>query len=297
MSMDLVLFGELALNGALSGLMYSLVAMGIVLIYKSSSVPNLAQGAMTMLGAYVVLAITTHIGAPMWVAIPLAMGTMFFVGVGIERVALRGLAGQPIIMILMMTLGLDIFVRATSMAIWGASSRPMQIGISDEPLFLGPLLLNRAYLLGAVVALMLFAVFTLFFRTRMGIVLRAISDDYTASWSVGISVERGVALSWAISSMVATTAGVLWGSVQGVDQSLALLLLKGVTVAVLGGLDSIGGAILAGLLLGVFEAVASGYLDALLGAGSRDLVVATTLILTILIRPHGLFGRHDIERI
>jgi branched-chain amino acid transport system permease protein len=131
----------------------------------------------------------------------------------------------------------------------------------------------------------------------MGIVLRAISDDYTASWSVGISVERGVALSWAMSSVVATIAGVLWGSAQGVDQSLALLLLKGLTVAVLGGLDSIGGAFLAGLLLGIFEAVASGYLDPLLGGGSRDLVIAATLILTILIRPHGLFGRHDIERI
>jgi len=295
--MDLMLFGELAVNGALTGLMYSLVAMGIVLIYKSSAVPNLAQGAMTMLGGYVVLAIAGAFGAPLWVAIPLALGTMFLVGVGIERVALRRLAGRPIIMILMMTLGLDIFIRGGSMAIWGGTNRPMQLGISDAPLFLGPLLLNRTYVVGAVVAIALFVLFLLFFRTRMGIVLRAISDDYTASWSVGISVERGVALSWALSSVVATTAGVLWGSVQGVDQSLALLLLKGVTVAVLGGLDSIGGAILAGLLLGIFEGVASGYLDPLVGGGSRDLVVAATLILTILIRPHGLFGRHDIERI
>ena len=295
--MDWILLLELGVNGALTGLMYSLVAMGIVLIYKSSSVPNLAQGAMTMLGAYVVLAIAAGLGAPMWLAIPLAMGTMFLVGVSIERVALRRLAGRPIIMILMMTLGLDIFLRATAMAVWGGSSRPMQIGISDAPLFLGPLLLNRAYVIGAAVALVLFGLFVLFFRTRMGIVLRAISDDYTASWSVGISVERGVALSWAMSSVVATTAGVLWGSIQGVDQSLSLLLLKGVTVAVLGGLDSIGGAVLAGLLLGIFEGVASGYLDPLVGGGSRDLVVAATLILTILIRPHGLFGRHDIERI
>ena len=295
--MDFSLFAELAINGALSGLMYSLVALGIVLIYKSSSVPNLAQGAMTMLGAYVVLAIANGIGLPMWTAIPLAMGTMFFVGMGIERVALRRLAGRPIIMILMMTLGLDIFIRATTMAIWGSSSRPMSIGISDEPLFLGPLLLNRSYVVGAVVAAALFAIFFFFFRTRRGIVLRAISDDYIASWSIGISVERGVALSWAMSSVLATTAGVLWGSVQGVNQGLALLLLKGLTVAVLGGLDSIGGAILAGLLLGLLEGVASGYLDPLVGGGSRDLVVAATLILTILIRPHGLFGRHDIERI
>lgn len=295
--MDFSLFTELAINGALSGLMYSLVAMGIVIIYKSSSVPNLAQGAMTMLGAYVVLAIANRFNLPMWAAIPLTMGTMFFAGIGIERVALRRLAGRPMIMILMMTLGLDIFIRATSMAVWGSSSRQLSIGISDDPLFLGPVLLNRTYAVGAAVAVALFLLLMFFFRTRRGIVLRAISDDYIASWSIGISVERGVAFSWAMSSVLATTAGVLWGSAQGVNQGLAMLLLKGLTVAVLGGLDSLGGAILAGLLLGLFEGVASGYLDPLVGGGSRDLVIATMLILTILIRPHGLFGRHDIERI
>ena len=288
---------ELGINGALAGLMYSLVAMGIVLIYKSSSVPNLAQGALTMVGAYVVLVFANGAGLPMWAAIPLAMVTMMGVGLAIERVALRRLAGRPIVMILMMTLGLDIFLRAVTMAIGGGTARPLRIGISDEPLFLGPLLLNRAYAVGAVVALLLFGIFVLFFRTRRGVVLRAIADDYMASWAVGISVERGVALSWALSSLVATAAGVLWGSIQGVDQSLSMLLLKGITVAVLGGMDSLGGAILAGIGLGALEAVASGVLDPLLGGGTRELVVALVLILTIMIRPHGLFGRHDIERL
>lgn len=295
--MDLMYLLELAVNGGMAGLMYALVAMGIVLIYKSSSVPNLAQGGLTMLGAYMVLAFSNGLGLSMWAAIPLAMVSMFLMGMGIERVALRRLAGRPIVMILMMTLGIDIFIRATTMTIWGGSGRPLQIGISDEPLFLGPLLLNRAYVVGAAVSLVLFTAFMLFFRTRRGVVLRAIADDYTASWSVGISVERGVALSWALSSVVATTAGVLWGSVQTVDQTLAMLLLKGITVAVLGGMDSLGGAILAGLLLGILESVASGVLDPLLGGGTRELVVAAVLILTIMIRPHGLFGRHDIERI
>ena len=295
--MDWAYFLELAINGGLAGLMYSLVAMGIVLIYKSSSVPNLAQGALTMVGAYVVLAFAAGLGWPMWLAIPAAMLAMCGLGIGIERVALRRLAGRPIVMILMMTLGLDIFLRASTLAVGGATARPMKIGISDDPLFLGPLLLNRAYVVGAAVALALFAVFVLFFRTRRGVVLRAIADDYTASWAVGISVERGVALSWALSSLVATAAGVLWGSIQGVDQSLSLLLLKGITVAVLGGMDSLGGAILAGIGLGAFEAVASGWLDPRLGGGSRELVVALVLILTIMIRPHGLFGRHDIERL
>ncbi|HEY0824452.1 MAG TPA: branched-chain amino acid ABC transporter permease [Ramlibacter sp.] len=295
--MDLMYFLELAINGGLAGLMYGLVAMSIVLIYKSSSVPNLAQGALVMVGAYIVLAIAGALNVPLWVAIPLAMVVMFFLGVGIERAALRRLAGRPIVMILMMTLGIDIFLRATAMTIWGGSGRPMPLGIPDTPLFIGPLLVNRAYAIGAAVTLVLFAVFVFFFRTRQGVVLRAIADDYIASWSVGISVERGVALSWALSSVVATTAGVLWGSVQTVDQSLSMLLLKGITVGVLGGLDSIGGAILAGLLLGILENVASGYLDPLLGGGTRELVVAAVLILTIMVRPHGLFGRHDIERI
>ena len=295
--MDLMYLLELGINGAMSGLMYSLVAMGIVLIYKSSSVPNLAQGALTMVGAYVVLAFANGVGLPMWAAIPLAMLTMMGLGLGIERVALRRLAGRPIVMILMMTLGLDIFLRAVTLVIGGGTARPLDIGISDDPLFLGPLLLNRAYAVGAVVALALFAVFVFFFRTRRGVVLRAIADDYMASWSVGISVERGVALSWALSSLVATTAGVLWGSIQGVDQSLSLLLLKGITVAVLGGMDSLGGAVLAGIALGVIEAVAAGILDPMLGGGTRELVVALVLILTIMIRPHGLFGRHHIERL
>lgn len=295
--MDWMYFLELAVNGGLAGLMYALVAIGIVLIYKSSSVPNLAQGALTMLGPYLVLAFAGSAGLSMWLAIPLAFVSMFVVGIAIERVALRRLAGQPIVMILMMTLGLDIFLRATALTVWGGSGRNMPIGISDAPLFLGPLLVNRAYAIGAAVTLVLFALSVFFFRTRMGVVLRAIADDYTASWSVGISVERGVALSWALSSMAATAAGVLWGSVQTVDQSLSLLLLKGITVGVLGGLDSIGGALLAGLLLGILENVASGYLDPLLGGGTRELVVAAVLILTIMVRPHGLFGRHDIERI
>jgi branched-chain amino acid transport system permease protein len=295
--MDAITLLESSVNGALVGLMYSLVAMGIVLIYKSSSVPNLAQGSMTMLAAYIVLAFANNAGAPIWLAVPLAIVTMFFIGIGIERVALRRLAGRPIIMILMMTLGLEIFLRAGSMTIWGGTARPMPIGISDAPLFLGPLLINRAYAIGAAIAIAMFGVFVVFFRTRMGVVLRAISDDYTAAWSVGISVERGVALSWAMSAVVATIAGVLWSSVQGVDQSLAQLLLKGVTVAVLGGLDSIGGALLAGALLGIVEGIASIVLDPLLGGASRDLVDAAMLILTILVRPYGLYGRHDIERV
>lgn len=295
--MDWIFLSELTVNGALTGLLYSLVAIGLVLIYKSSAVPNLAQGALTMLGAYVVLAFSVNLGWPLWVAIPLAIVIMFFLGMGIEKVALRRLAGRPIVMILMMTMGIDIFLRGTTLAIWGGSSRPVNLGVSYDPYFMGDMLLSRIHIVGAGVALALFVAFLLFFRTRLGIRLRAISDDYMASWSVGISVERGVGLSWGLASVVAVATGVIWGEIQGVEQSLSLLLLKGLTVAVLGGLDSVVGAIVAGIILGVLESVGSFFLDDLVGGGSRDLIVAAVLILTVMIRPHGLFGRHDIERV
>ena len=295
--MDWIFLAELSVNGALTGLLYSLFAIGLVLVYKSSSVPNLAQGALTMLGAYVVLAFSIQLGVPLWVAIPVAIVIMFFVGLGIEKVALRRLAGRPIVMILMMTLGLDIFIRGSTLAVWGGTSRPMDLGVSYDPFFAGPLLLSRINMVGAAVSVALFVAFIFFFRSRLGIRLRAISDDYMASWSVGISVERGVGLSWALASVVAVITGVIWGEIQSVDQSLSLLLLKGLTVAVLGGLDSILGAVLAGILLGIVENVGSAYLDPIVGGGSRDLLVAIVLILTVMVRPHGLFGRHDIERV
>ena len=295
--MDWIFLSELTVNGALTGLLYSLVAIGLVLIYKSSAVPNLAQGALTMTGAYVVLAFSHNLGWPLWVAIPLAAVIMFLLGMGIERVALRRLAGRPIVMILMMTMGIDIFLRGTTLAIWGGSSRSVNLGVSYDPFFLGDMLLSRIHIVGAGVAIALFVGFLLFFRTRLGIRLRAISDDYLASWSIGISVERGVGLSWGLASVVAVATGVIWGEVQGVDQSLSVLLLKGLTVAVLGGLDSIVGAIVAGIILGILESVGADFLDPLVGGGSRDLIVAAVLILTVMIRPHGLFGRHDIERV
>jgi branched-chain amino acid transport system permease protein len=295
--MDAIFLAELSINGALTGLLYSLFAIGLVLVYKSSSVPNLAQGGLTMLGAYIVLAFSLDMGLSLWIAIPLATIIMFFVGLGIEKVALRRLAGRPIVMILMMTLGIDIFIRGSTMAVWGGTSRPMELGVSYDPFFAGPLLLSRIHMVGAAVSIALFVAFIFFFRSRLGIRLRAISDDYMASWSVGISVERGVGLSWALASIVAVATGVVWGEIQGVDQTLSLLLLKGLTVAVLGGLDSIMGAVVAGILLGIVENVGSAYLDPIVGGGSRDLVVAMVLIFTVMLRPHGLFGRHDIERV
>jgi branched-chain amino acid transport system permease protein len=294
---DFLYFAELAINGALIGMMYALVALGIVIVFKSSGVANLAQGALVMLGAYVIWWLAPALGLSIWLAIPVGFVAMFFIGRGVERVVLRRMVGQPVIMIIMLTLGLEILLRGLAPALWGPTMKRLDVGIGQAPIFLGDILINRAYLIGGVVALILVGLALLFFNSRGGIVLRAVSDDQKASWSVGISVERAIGLSWGFAGIAAACAGLLWGSVQGVDWTLSLLLIKALAVAILGGLDSVAGVLVAGVALGVLENVIPGYVDPLVGGGTRDVVASSLILLTILIRPYGLFGREDIERI
>lgn len=295
--MDFAFLLELTINGALVGLMYTLVALGIVLIFKSSGVANLAQGALAMVGAYVAWAFLVMLGLPIWLAVPLSLVAMFFVGRGVERVALRRMVGQPVIMVIMLTLGLEIMLRGLAPAMFGTLVKQLDLGIDQAPVIIGDLLINRAYLYSGVIALVLIGLAMLFFNTRLGTVLRAVSDDHTASWSVGIAVERAIGLSWGLAGVAAASAGILWGSVQGVDWTLSLLLIKALAVAILGGLDSIPGVLLAGLMVGILESVVPGYLDPLVGGGSRDVVASLVILATIILRPHGLFGREDIERV
>lgn len=295
--MDLIYLAELALNGLLIGLMYALVALGIVLVFKSSGVANLAQGALVMLGAYLVWWLAGGLGAPLWVSVPLAVAAMFVFGRLLERVALRRMVGQPVIMIIMLTLGIEILLRGLAPAIWGAEMKRLEIGIPQAPLFLGDILVNQAYLIGGIAALVLIGLSLLFFNSRQGVMLRAVSDDQSAAWAVGIRVEQAIGLSWGLAGIAAGAAGILWGSVQGVDWTLSLLLVKALAVAILGGLDSIVGVLVAGIIVGVLENVIPGYADPLLGGGTRDVVASTVILLTILVRPFGFFGREDIERI
>lgn len=288
---------ELAINGALVGLMYALVASGIVLVYKSSGVVNLAQGGFVMAGAYLVWAYIARLGLGLIPGILAAAASMGALGWLTERLALRRMIGQPVIMILMLTFGLEVVLRGAVPGTLGADTKPMPIPISQAPVWLGDILVNRTYILGAAVAVVMVALLALFFRTRAGIAMRAVSDDHLAAWAVGIPVERTVALSWAVSGAVAAVTGVLWGAVQGVDWSLSLLLIKALSVAVLGGLDSLSGVVLAGLIVGVFESVISGYVDPFVGGGTREVVAAVVIFLTVLIRPYGLFGREVIERV
>lgn len=295
--MDMLLIAELSINGVFVGLMYALVAAGIVLIYKTSGIANLAQGALAMAGGYAAFAFASLAGLPIWLALPAALAAMFGFGALLERLALRRMVGQPIIMAIMLTLGIEIMLRGVLPGFLGSSVKRLDIGIPTTPLFLGDLFLNRATLIGGTVSLATIGLAILFFNSRLGIIMRAVSDDQTASWSVGIRVERAIALAWGMSAVMATIAGVLWGATQGVDWSLSLLLIKALAIAILGGLDSLPGVIVAGIIVGLAESLATGILDPLVGGGTRDVVASVIIVLTLILRPHGLFGREHIERV
>ena len=293
----MIYFLELLINGALTGLMYSLAALGIVLIYKSSGVPNLAHGAMIMLSAYFIFVFVSLSGLSLWLAIPLAAVVMFGFGLLCERLLLRRMVGQPIIMVVMLTLGLEIFLRGLAPGVLGASPKPLSLGIGLAPLIVQDVFINRAYLYGGAVAIAMIALSLLFFQTRLGTKLRAVSDDHVSSWSVGISVERAIGLSWGLAGVSAVAAGTLWGSVQGIDWTLSTLLFPAIAVVILGGLDSIWGVLIGGLLVGILGSVVPGYVDPLVGGGTRDVVTSLIILFTILVRPFGIFGRHEIERV
>ncbi len=295
--MDFALLLELSINGVFIGMMYALVAAGIVLIYKTSGIANLAQGALAMMGAYLAWAGVGLVGLPIWAAVPVAIVLMFGMGVLIERFALRQMIGQPIIMAIMLTMGMEIMLRGILPGFFGASVKKIDIGIPNTPLFVGDLLLNRALLVSGSISFVLVMAAIFFFNSPLGVVMRAVSDDQMASWSVGVRVERAIAIAWGLSAVMATTAGVLWGATQGVDWSLSLLLIKALAIAILGGLDSIPGVLIAGIIVGLVESLATGLIDPLIGGGTRDVAASVIILATLLIRPHGLFGREHIERV
>ncbi len=295
--MDYWLLGELAITGALVGAMYGLVALGIVLIYKTSGTANFAQGAIAMMGAYFAWAFSAAIGLPVWIGIPIAVVVMFGFGILVERTILRRMIGQPVIMVIMLTFGLELLLRGAVPGFLGSAVKRLSLGIPQAPVFLGEMLINRAYLVGGGVSALLIIAAIILFNSRLGIMMRAVSDDQTASWSVGIRVERAIAIAWGLSAVAATFAGILWGSMQGVDWSLSLLLMKALAIAILGGLDSIPGVLVAAEIVGVCESLATGVLDPMIGGGTRDIVASVIIVITLLIRPYGLFGHEQIERV
>jgi branched-chain amino acid transport system permease protein len=223
---------------------------------------------------------------------------MIAFGLGLERVMLRRLIGRPIIAVVMATIGLAAILRGVGPLAWGAETKSLTLPISDEPLMLGPLFLPPIQLLGAVVSLLFLAAFGWFFlKSRKGIAMRAVADNQQVAMAMGINVQRYFALAWAMAGIVSALGGVIWGSMLGVDTHLALVGLKVFPVVILGGLDSIVGAIIGGLIVGVVESIAAGYLDPYVGGGTKDFAPYVLMIIMLMFKPYGLFGQRRIERV
>jgi branched-chain amino acid transport system permease protein len=290
---------QLVLNGLVVGSVYSLVALGFVIIYKSSGILNFAQGEFLLLGAYVFLAIVQQAQVPMVPALLLTFGFSALLGLALEKVVLRPLIGEPLISVIMVTLGLSSVLRAIVQGIWGTDTRPAPPVFSLDPIQIGPLPVARGYLYSAASVAVLLVALTLFFKyARPGIAMRATAASQQVSLSMGISVRRIFALSWSIAAMVSAAGGILLATMRGgVDGSLAILGLKVLPVVIVGGLDSIGGAILGGLLVGILENLAGGYLDPVFGGGVKEVAPFVALVLILMVRPYGLFGKVRIERV
>jgi len=291
-------FFDLITNGLLVGLMYSLVALGFVLIFKATSIINFAQGDLVMFAGYIAAVLLSVQGVTMWIMVPVLVVAMVVLGFVLERGILRPMVGQPIVSVIMVTIGLSFALQGLVSIFWGASTRELPLPVRFDPYVVGPVFVSPINLLAAGIAIVFLIGFGLFFtRSRLGVAMRAVADDQQASMVVGIRVPRVFALSWAISGMEAAAGGLIWGNMLGVDTLLALVGLKVFPVVILGGLDSIAGAIIGGLIMGAVESLAAGYLDPYVGGGTKDFIPYVLMILVLFVKPYGFFGHETIERV
>ncbi|HEY6104734.1 MAG TPA: branched-chain amino acid ABC transporter permease [Anaeromyxobacteraceae bacterium] len=292
-------FLQLVLNGLVVGTIYSLVALGFVVIYKSTSILNFAQGEFLMLGAYVCLSITVTGAVPFWAAFVLTMAFSVLLGLAMERVILRPMIGEPVISVIMVTLGLSSMLKAVVQGIWGTDTKPFPSIFPAHPVQIGPLPVSQGYLYSMASVAVLLVLFSLFFKySRYGIAMRATAFSQQVALSMGISVKRIFALSWSIAAVVSAVGGILLGGVRGgVDGALAFFGLKVIPVVILGGLDSVLGAIVGGVVMGVLENLSGGYLDPIFGGGVKEVAPFIALVAILAFKPYGLFGKVKIERV
>jgi branched-chain amino acid transport system permease protein len=278
--------------------MYSLVALGFVLIFKATSIINFAQGDLVMFAGYIAAVLLSVQGVTMWIMVPVLVVAMVVLGFVLERGILRPMVGQPIVSVIMVTIGLSFALQGLVSIFWGASTRELPLPVRFDPYVVGPVFISPINLLAAGIAIVFLIGFGLFFtRSRLGVAMRAVADDQQASMVVGIRVPRVFALSWAIAGMAAAAGGLIWGNMLGVDTLLALVGLKVFPVVILGGLDSIAGAIIGGLIMGAVESLAAGYLDPYVGGGTKDFIPYVLMILVLFVKPYGFFGHETIERV
>jgi branched-chain amino acid transport system permease protein len=285
-------------NGVLMGLMYSLIALGFVLVYKATDAVNFAQGEFVMIAGFVAVGALTVAGIPLWPSIIAALVAMVAFGFGLERVMLRKLIGRPVIAVVMATIGLAAILRGLGPFGIFQGTRILPLPLRDEPFILGPLFIPPIQLVGGAVSLLFLAGFGYFFlKSRKGIAMRAVADNQQVAMAMGINVERYFGLAWAMTGVVSALGGVLWGNMLGVDVNLALVGFKVFPVVILGGLDSIPGAVIGGLIVGIVENVAAGFVDPYVGGGTKDFAPYVLMIVALMIRPYGIFGKRIIERV
>ena len=296
--MDQLLYGsEVLINGLMTGVMYSLVALGFVLIYKASGVFNYAQGAILLFAALTFVALTEQ-GIPAAGALALTIAAIVALSVSVERLVLRPLTNRSPMTLFMATLGLSYIVEGLAQGLMGSRVRAIDLGIEDLPVFVGDVLISQFDLVAAGVALGLVLLLSLLFnRTRIGIALRGVADDTRAALSIGIDINRIWQIVWSVAGLVGLIAGLLWGARQGVQFSLSLVVLKALPVLIIGGFTSIGGAIAGGLIVGAGESLAETYLGPLVGGGITPWFAYVLALVFLFIRPAGLFGERELERV
>ena len=293
---DPVFFIEVLVGGLLSGVMYSLVAIGFVLIYKTSGVLNFAQGAQLLFAALTFVSLVDR-GVPFALALLLTFAVMVLLGMAIEKTVLRPLVNQPPIILFMATLGLSYVIEGFAQLLWGTQVHELRLGIPDEPLMFGAVMVSSFDLFAAAAAALMVLALSLFFRlTRVGLAFRAVADDTFAALAIGLRLPWIWATVWAAAGVVALVAGLLWGARLGVQFSLSLVVLKALPVLVLGGFDSIPGAIIAGLIIGALEKLAEVYLGPVIGTGLESWFAYAIALAFLLVKPGGLFGQRPVER-
>ena len=298
MSDEFAFFVDLVLNGAAIGLMYSLIALGFVLVYKATDAINFAQGEFVMMAGLIAASILGLNGAWVIAAVVVTLAIMIGFGFGLERVVLRPLLGRPVVAVIMATIGLAAVLKGLTPIIFGGETRALNLPIGSDPIEIGPATLPPVRILGAIVAILFFLAFTwIFKKSRMGVAMRAVADNQQVAQAMGINVERYFAIAWAMTGIVSALGGIIWGNMLGVDVQIAVVGLKVFPVVILGGLDSIGGALLGGVIIGVVEGLAGGYLDPFVGGGTKDFAPYVLMILVLMVRPYGMFGRRQIERV
>lgn len=289
----------LVVNGAVIGSVYAMIAIGFVVIYKTTRVMNFAQGELLMIGAYVCLLLTVDYQLPFWFAFVMTAVVCAILGYVIERVVLRQVVGDPVVSIIMITLGLSIVLRAIVGAVFGVSVRVLPTPVPDGAVFVAGTPVSYQYIFSMAFSLLAMCAFAAFFRwSRLGLAMRATSSDQQAAMAMGINVSRIFGLSWAIACVVSAVGGILIATLNGVNLGVSAFGLKVFPVVILGGLDSILGAAVGGILIGIIENVADGAFKTVLNIdGFRDVAAFVVVVLVLMVRPYGLFGQRDIERV